>query len=391
MFEYFPGNYVWNLSFNIAWGMGGNIGELDVICRKITGAGEAGGDAGTEAFFEAFREQADQLVALADEDIAAGHHRSASRKYRRAWAYYFTCERMQHREYAPRKAVYRKALDTFSKSVEYGQLNCLRVEIPHQGTHLAGLFVKAIRSDSQAAPCVLLLNGLDSTKEMLFGIGIQDELARRGISSIAVDQPGSGEAIRLQKLPAIIESEVWAASIADYLETRDDVNKTQLGVCAWSLGGYYAPRVAAFEKRFKLCAVWGANYNWGEMQKRRLASEGENPVPHYWDHVQWVWGKETMEDFMAYVPGITLEGVVEKINVPFLVTHGVNDRQIPVEYAHAQYNNAVNSPKRELKIFTEREGGVEHCGADNTENVIDHITDWISETFQELGAEGLST
>jgi hypothetical protein len=48
---------------------------------------------------------------------------------------------------------------------------------------------------------------------------------------------------------------------------------------------------AAFEKRFKLCVAWGANHNWGELQRRRLAKEGDWPVPHYWDHVMWVWGK----------------------------------------------------------------------------------------------------
>ena len=57
---------------------------------------------------------------------------------------------------------------------------------------------------------------------------------------------------------------------------------------AWSLGGYYAPRAAAYERRFKVCVAWGANYDWGELQKRRLAREGDRPVPHYWDHVQWV-------------------------------------------------------------------------------------------------------
>jgi len=48
---------------------------------------------------------------------------------------------------------------------------------------------------------------------------------------------------------------------------------------------------AAYEKRFALCAVLGANHNWGEMQRRRQEREGETPVPHYWDHVMWVFGK----------------------------------------------------------------------------------------------------
>lgn len=46
-------------------------------------------------------------------------------------------------------------------------------------------------------------------------------------------------------------------------------------------------------------------------------------------------------------------------------------------------------PKRELKWFTPREGGVEHVSADNPENAKDYIADWIAETFWELGAKGV--
>jgi alpha-beta hydrolase superfamily lysophospholipase len=226
---------------------------------------------------------------------------------------------------------------------------------------------------------------------MIYGSGIAQALARRGISTLMVDQPGVGEALRLQQLPAIVESEVWAGAVVDWLQARGEIQPELIGTCAWSLGGYYAPRAAAFEKRLKLCVAWGANYNWGELQKRRLAREGDRPVPHYWEHVQWVWGKDTLEEFMAFAPRVTLEGVMEKITVPILITHGANDRQIPLEYAHKQYETAINSPKRELKIFTAREGGIEHASADNMTNARDYIADWVAETFREAGTVGVRT
>lgn len=52
---------------------------------------------------------------------------------------------------------------------------------------------------------------------MIYGSGIQDALANRGISSIAIDQPGTGEALRLNGLTALIEAEVWAGAVIDYL------------------------------------------------------------------------------------------------------------------------------------------------------------------------------
>jgi fermentation-respiration switch protein FrsA (DUF1100 family) len=68
-----------------------------------------------------------------------------------------------------------------------------------------------------------------------------------------------------------------------------------------------------------------------------------------------------------------------EIRVPFLVTHGARDRQISVDYAHQSYDQLVNSPDRELKIFTDREGGVEHVGVDNMNFGRDYIADWFAE------------
>jgi fermentation-respiration switch protein FrsA (DUF1100 family) len=104
------------------------------------------------------------------------------------------------------------------------------------------------------------------------------------------------------------------------------------------------------DSRFKLCAVMGANHNWGEMQRRRQTREGDRPVPHYWDHVMWVFGRATIEEFMEWAPKMDLIGVVKNIRAPFLITHGGGDRQIPIEYAQKSYDEATDSAKRTLYI-----------------------------------------
>ena len=72
---------------------------------------------------------------------------------------------------------------------------------------------------------------------------------------------------------------------------------------------------------------------------------------------------------------------MSKIRVPFLITHGERDRQISVDYAHRSYAGLTMSPKRELKIFTDREGGVEHVGCDNMSFGRHFIADWFAETL----------
>lgn len=390
MFLYFPNNYVWSMSVVGVVEGGGKLGEIDQMCRPLLEIAQQGDDPGTEAFFKAWKSGADRLVKLAAEDEARGHLISAGDKLNRAALYCSAAERMQAHGFAERLPLYKYSLELFQRGVELARENCTRVEFPYAGTTLAGLFVKAdtVR-EGVKAPCLVVMNGLDSTKEQLYRSTLPRDLARRGVSALFIDQPGTGEALRLKNLPAIVESEKWAGAVIDYLETRDDVDSSRIGALGVSLGGYYAPRAVAFEKRFFLGAVWGANHNWGEIQKRREAREGENPVPHYWNHVHWVWGAKDHEEFMAIAARVHLDGVAEKITVPFLVTHGDNDRQIPLDYAHRTFEQLTASPKRELKIFTDREGGVEHCSLDNPAFGGAFISDWVAETFDVGTRDGV--
>lgn len=383
MFEYFPGNYVWNLGVVAALNSGGQIDEVDRACRPLREAAGHGSDVGTEQFMGAWTRVVDDLENQALADEKAGHIRTAGQKYLRATNYLTQAERMQSAHAPERRAIYQRCLDLMEKTFELIDPATSRVEIPFEGSRLPAYFTNASH-DGEAVPCVVLWNGLDSTKEHQYLSGFCQELAARGISTLMVDCPGSGEALRFLGLTSRVETEGWATACVDYLETRGDVAADRIGLAGWSLGGYYAPRAAAFEKRLALCVAWGANHNWGAVQKRRLDREGENPVPHYWDHVMWVWGETDVDSFITVAEDVHLDGIVEQITVPFLVLHGENDRQIPLEYAHRSYEQAVNSPKRELRVFTPAEGGAEHIGLDHLPHVSAYVADWVADAFGEL-------
>jgi len=384
MFEYFPGNYIWNLGVVATLNSGGTIDEVDRACRPIRELATQGSDVGTAEFMATWQRVADQLEEQAAEAEKAGHLRTAGQKYLRAAVYVCQAERMQSASAPGRNAIYQHCLDLMEKTFALVDPATTRVSVPFEGSLLPAYFTNA-STDGSPAPCLIMWNGLDSTKEHMYTSGWPAEMAARGISTLMVDCPGSGEALRFLGLTSRVETEDWAAACVDYLEARDDVDANRIGLVGWSLGGYYAPRAAAFEKRLKLVVAWGANHNWGEVQKRRLEREGENPVPHYWEHVLWVWGEDDVDTFIANAERVKLEGVVEQITCPFLITHGENDRQINVSYAHRSYEQAVNSPKRELRIFTPEEGATEHVGLDHLPHVGAFTADWIEDTFAELG------
>ncbi len=380
MFKYFPTNYVWNLSVDLAIEMGARIGEIEEMCAPLLEASKAPDAAGTQAFRETWSKMADKLCALAEEDEARGRLLSAGEKYNRAATYLITCERLQAHGAPGRLALYQRFLDVFARGVRLSKENCERVEIPYEGKVISGLYVRA-EGVQGPAPILVQVNGLDSTKEMKHRVGLPAWLARRGVSSLVIDQPGTGEALRLHGMTARFDSEHWASRVVDWLETREDVDARRIGLEGVSLGGYYCPRAVAFEPRFACGVAWGANHDWRDVQKRRLEKEGSLPVPHYWAHVQWVWGAKDIDDFMRIAENVHLDGVVEKIKVPFLVTHGEKDSQIPLKWAQRTYEQLVNAPKRELKVFTEREGGVQHSSFDNSINAGQYIADWVAETL----------
>lgn len=372
LFEPFP-NYVWNLSVSIALENGGKMGEIVDIITPLMEAAEAGEDAGTAEFMREWVAMADKLVELGEEDLAKGREYSAGAKFKRSAIYYQTGERMQGLGHPGREETYDKAIGNFLRGVQLAGDPVNKITIPYRGKEITGLFHKA--AVDGPAPCVVYCNGLDSMKEMLWMSGFPAALAKRGIHTLCVDQPGTGEALRLQGLPATPHSEEWASAWVDYLETRDDVDNDRIGMTGISLGGHYAPRAVAYEPRFASGAAWGANHNWREVQDKRINREGENPVPHYWNHVFWVFGAKDMDDFLEKSKDMNLNGHMDRIEVPFLVTHGVEDRQISPDYAQQTYDQLVNSPRRELKWFTPREGGVEHVGADTVAEIARHDAD----------------
>jgi len=385
MFEYFGQNYTWNMAVNLALGMGAQIGEIDDVSREVKAASDRGDADAAEKFFGAWSGLAERLVRLAEADLAKGRRYSAGKKYRRATIYTLQAERMQAPGFAGRHAAYQLMLDCFQKFVDLTGQVVQRVEVPYKDTSLPALFVPAAPGSDEPAPCMIHFDGLDVTKEILFLAGMGPELSRRGVSVLLVDNPGVGESLRSRGLKNFPEAEVPAAACVDYLEQRSDVDPNRIGMMALSLGGYHAPRATAFEQRIKCCVAWGANYNWGKTQRYRYESRDPRlPVPHFWNHAMWVFGKDSVEELLETADRMTLQGILHRIRCPILIAHGGNDRQIKLEQAKQTYDDCVNSVKRELRIHDVSEGGAEHCSIDNLAIGVDAIADWVGETMREL-------
>lgn len=380
MFEYFPDNYVWTLATMLPLNCGGSVSEVDDACRPLRPYAKANNAAAQEAWYESWKKVAERVEKLAVDHEEAGQYLSAGRKYRRASIYYLTAERvMGHRD--PRRIqTYRQALRAFKKAIQLRKEPVEFVEVPYtyKGSSLPALFIPG--EGKGRRPCMIHFDGFDVMKEIIY-LMVGDEFRRRGIGLLIVDHPGVGEALRERGLRSSPETEVPAGASVDYLEKRPEVDPQKIGIMALSLGGYYAPRAAAFEKRLKCCVAWGAIWDFGELMSNFLGGKGESSVPGMGDHAMWVYGKETLEEALAVAAKMKLEGVADKITCPLLIVHGENDRQVPLSHAEKTIAAAVNSPGRKLKVLTIAEGGAEHCQVDNSTMLVDYATDWVAEVL----------
>ena len=144
MFEYFPGNYVWNLGVVATLNAGGTIDEVDRACRPLKELAAQGSDVGTAEFMTAWRNVADQLEAQAAEAEKAGHLRTAGQKYFRASVYVSQAERMQSAKDLGRNAEYERSVELLVRSFELIDPRTTKVAIPFGDTTLPGLLPRRL-------------------------------------------------------------------------------------------------------------------------------------------------------------------------------------------------------------------------------------------------------
>ena len=377
-FEYFPSNFVWSQQMMsmidmAAWGAAA-MGEIDQVGQRLKGR-----EGDNEAWFTEWCAMAEDMERKARAAQAANHQLTAGTYFLHAGVYFLWAERFTPP--GDRKFnTYRRSMSCFVEGYQRRYPSIERVEVPYEGTTLPAYFMKAPGAGAKA-PTVVCFDGLDLCKEasVLFA-GI--ELANRGINMLAVDGPGQGEALRLRNIPSRYDYEVPGTAAYDYVAKRPEVDPKRIAVMAFSMGGYYAPRIAAFEKRYAACVAWGAHFDYHAVWvvRRREMESGGTKVTSARFQLPWVLGVPDMDAAMEKLENYRLAGIAEKIECPMLIVHGQHDTIVPVENANKLYA-AAGSKKKTLKIFTPADGGSEHCHGDNRVVGANYIADWLMDNL----------
>jgi dienelactone hydrolase len=381
-FTAFPKDYRWSfitsISLQRVQGGAANTSEIFEICRRLKGK-----DGDDKAWVREWTRMGDRLRAMAQTAQRRGNIYSAADCYNRACNYYQAADRFMFPKNAKSKALYRKSIDCFHRYVTLTDSPRTEiVEIPFEGKKkLPAYFVHAQNTKKAKPPVVVQYTGFDGTKEG--GISLATlELVRRGMSVVVPDTPGVGEAIRFRGIYLRHDYEVAGTAILDWLEKRKDVNAKKAAIFASSLGGYYAPRTASMEPRFKAAVAWGAQWDYHAIWKRRIEAAYKIQLPSPGAHLAWSFNTKTSEQALKKLEGFRLDGVVQKMKCPFLLVHGDDDQQIPLSDAKKLYR-AAGSKDKTLRVYSGSEGGAQHCHMDYLQPVVSYMADW---TAEKLGA-----
>jgi dipeptidyl aminopeptidase/acylaminoacyl peptidase len=211
-----------------------------------------------------------------------------------------------------------------------------RIEIPFGGAAMAGHLRRP--PGVTRPPLVLLIAGLDSTKEEFFAV--ENIFLARGMATFSLDGPGQGETARALKIRPDFEAPV--AAVLDVLCERPDLDGGRAGLLGVSLGGYYGARAAAFEPRLAAAVVSGGCYDYGALIRGRS--------PHSFATFAYGCGAATREEAYEVAERMTLAGVAERITRPMVVVFGKRDRLVPWQHAARL---AEEAPGAELWMFDE--------------------------------------
>lgn len=374
MFYYFPDHYA--LSFKVLRAIGGmssgqsEFGEIVQACEKID-------PDNADSWTDAWEQMGDKLYAMAEESEKKRHFVTAAGEYCRATEYYHNAQFFLD-GYDPRRmSIYEKYRECFRLGTRRERNAPVEVHIPYEDSFLYAYWMNAVTPDpSGKTPTMVWFGGLDSTAEEAY-FAVCKDYAKRGFNCLIVDGPGQGASLRLNHIYSRPDYEMAGTAAFDYLETRDDVDLNRVAVVAWSMGGYYAPRIVSFEHRFAACVTYGARYDPGENWKRRAAG-GNHALSPY---AKWINGVNSMEEALDRFSRFTLKGVLQNVTCDVLITFGEDDPQQLLEEAQRICAEMTGARSVTFKLFTKEEGACCHVCADNQTLGNSFTADWLMDLF----------
>lgn len=297
---------------------------------------------------------------LGREALKDGFRLSAGEHLIRAAIYYHFAKFVFVQDGKQMRAAHTKAVECYREGVAHARPPGERVAIPFENKTMYAV----LRKPANPKPPVLIMApGLDSTKEEIHAY--EEPFLARGIAVLAFDGPGQGEAE--YEIPICGDYERAAKAVCDWIEKRADLDAAKTAIWGVSLGGYYAPRAAAYEKRIRACIALSGPYDWERIWDGlpELTRETFRVRSHSLDQ----------NEARRKARELTMREAAARITCPIFIVTGRQDRLVPASHAE-ELAESVSGP---VELMIVEDGG--HNANNRPYRYRSQTADWLAGQF----------
>ncbi|MFC1976171.1 alpha/beta hydrolase, partial [Chloroflexota bacterium] len=279
---------------------------------------------------------------------------------------------------------YDQFYDRFYKAIQDEQME--RSSIPFQNGSLPAL--RFLPENSKGT--IVIHGGLDSFMEEIFSFA--SYIVNAGYEVILFEGPGQGAAHRKSNLHMTHEWEKPTSAVLDYFEITD---VTLVGI---SMGGYLAPRAAAFDERIARVVAFGVTpydlhgsglqgalykfflknpslYNWIANTAMRWSVQADQLINQW----MYITDASTPAEWNGLLQHYSVSDIAPQIHQDVLLLAGAEDHMIPLEEYHKTMNGLTNARSVTGRIFTAEDHAQNHCQVGNIKLALDVILQWVNE------------
>ena len=264
----------------------------------------------------------------------------------------------------------RECYESFAKLADH------RVEtgwVPFQGKALPAWFHLPPGYQGGRIPAVWSISGMDGCKEggvALYG----DRFLNRGIAVLAIDGPGSYESPLLGIHASVPNWQEAGRNIYAWLANRPEINPEKIAIVGASFGSFYGTVAAEAEPRHAAIAASGTCLEPGCKTIFDLAS------PTFKKRYMFMSGIYDEAKFDIFMKTLTLQGIADKIKMPYMIIAGESDELSPLKFTDQQFK-AMTAP-RFLAIYQDSRhsvGGVPSTVLGPPPGAL--LADWVDARF----------
>jgi alpha-beta hydrolase superfamily lysophospholipase len=376
--------------------------------RVLNDIAAAGGDAGevldtvgsiqagdAESWYRAWTAAGDRTRALGER---TRDPRGKGTALLRAHTYYRTAEFFLAPQDPRRIASFRNNVSAFYAGLDALKVSYERIVVPYGRYHLTALYYPG-PAGAESRPLLVVVGGYDSTMEELY-LSIGAAALQHGYSVLTYEGPGQGSVLRQQGLHMQADWEKPNSAVLDQFLSAHP-NPGRIVLLGESLGGYLAPRAAAYDSRIDGVVAFDVWFDGYAIATRKVPPAVFWLRAHGYEHLltalarrntdpgskwaeengEWVLGVsgpfEVLDAFRPY----SLAPVAGRITQDILLLAGTADHFVPLEQLDRERKSLVHARSVTAVVFDPASGGSLHCqiGAPSLWQAT--LFDWLAAKF----------